>query len=101
MTRTYTTFALRTVPLATLLGAPFLLCRPVFEAMGRWRPGLVVAMIRYLVLTVPLAWAGLIAAQRQGYPPIYGLIFGLLVTASLSSIGFAYWLRRSLVPAAH
>jgi Na+-driven multidrug efflux pump len=100
VTRVYTEFALRTVPLATLLGAPFLLCRPVFEAMGRWRPGLIMALVRYLVLTVPLAWLGLVAARIEGYPPIYGLIVGLLVTAGLSSSSFALWLRSALDRAA-
>ena len=41
LTREYTTFALRTVPLSCLFGAMFLLCRPVFEAFNRGRPGLV------------------------------------------------------------
>jgi Na+-driven multidrug efflux pump len=96
LTREYATFALRLVPLACLTGALFLLCRPVFEAMNRWQPGLVMAAFRYLVLTVPLAWAGIVIARATGDPPLYGLLAGLLVTAALSSIAFALWLRRTL-----
>jgi Na+-driven multidrug efflux pump len=96
LTREYTTFALRTVPLACFTGALFLLCRPVFEAMNRWQPGLVMAVVRYLILTVPLAWSGMVVAHRLGHPPLYGLIGGLLVTAAISSTAFALWLRSAL-----
>jgi Na+-driven multidrug efflux pump len=96
LTRQYATFALRTVPLACFAGALFLLCRPVFEAMNRWKPGLAMAGLRYLVLTVPLAWAGVTIANRLGHEPLYGLIGGLLVTAALSSTVFALWLRTAL-----
>ena len=96
LTREYATFALRTVPLACFTGAPFLLCRPVFEAMNRWRPGLAMAGFRYLLLTVPLAWAGIVSASRLGYEPLYGLIAGLVATAAISSTAFALWLRSAL-----
>ena len=96
LTREYATFALRTVPLACFAGAPFLLCRPVFEAMNRWRPGLAMAGFRYLLLTVPLAWAGIVSANRLGYEPLYGLIAGLVATAAISSAAFALWLRSAL-----
>ena len=96
LTREYATFALRTVPLACFAGALFLLCRPVFEAMNRWQPGLVMAVVRYLILTVPLAWSGMLIAHRLEYPPLYGLVGGLLVTAAISSTAFALWLRSAL-----
>jgi Na+-driven multidrug efflux pump len=96
LTREYTTFALRTVPLACFTGALFLLCRPVFEAMNRWQPGLVMAVVRYMILTVPLAWSGMLVARHLGNPPLYGLIGGLLVTAAISSTAFALWLRSAL-----
>jgi putative MATE family efflux protein len=96
LTREYATFALRTVPIACFAGALFLLCRPVFEAMNRWQPGLAMAGLRYLILTVPLAWAGIAIANRLGYESLYGLIGGLLATAALSSTVFAVWLRSTL-----
>lgn len=94
LTRAYSTFALRTVPLACLTGALFLLCRPVFEAMNRGRPGLVMAVFRYLVLTAPLAWAGMKIAESLGQQPLYGLIVGLLAAAAVSSTVFGVWLWK-------
>jgi Na+-driven multidrug efflux pump len=96
LTMRYATFALRTVPLACLLGAPFLFCRPVFEAMQRGKPGLVVALVRYVVLTGPLAWAGMVGAEALGQPSLYGLILGTLVASAISSTGLYLWLRSSL-----
>jgi Na+-driven multidrug efflux pump len=96
LTLRYATFALQTVPLACFLGAPFLLCRPVFEAMQRGRPGLVMALIRYVALTGPLAWLGMAAAQRLGQPPLNGLIVGTLAAGAISSAGFYLWLRSAL-----
>jgi Na+-driven multidrug efflux pump len=96
LTIEYTTFALRMVPLACLTSVLFILCRPVFEAMNRGRPGLVIAVLRYLVLTGPLAWLGMLAARGMGQPPLYGLIAGLLVAGTASSVVFYAWLRSTL-----
>jgi len=96
LTRRYTEFALLTVPLACLGGTMFLMCRPVFEAMGRWQPGLTMAGVRYVVLTLPLAWIGMYVARARGVEPLYGLIVGLLIAAALSSVVFELWLRRTL-----
>jgi Na+-driven multidrug efflux pump len=96
----YASFALRMVPLACLTGSPFLLCRPVFEAMNRGRPGLLMAAFRYLLLTGPLAWAGLMLARQAGQPELYGLIVGLLAAAAVSSVVFFAWLRAALARAA-
>ncbi len=100
LTRIYAVFALRTVPLACLAGALFLLCRPVFEAMNRGQPGLVMAVFRYLILTGPLAWLGMSVARALGQQPVYGLIVGLLAAAAVSSSVFGLWLRRALLSAA-
>jgi Na+-driven multidrug efflux pump len=92
----YTRFALRTVPLSCLVGSPFLICRPVFEAMNRGRPGLLMACLRYLILTGPLAWLGLQTAARMGFPPLHGLIVGLLVSAAIPSVLFYLWVQAAL-----
>lgn len=92
----YATFALRLVPIATLATSGFLLARPVFEGMGRGRPGLVMASIRYLVITLPTAWAGVRLATAMGEPQLYGLILGLLVVGSISSAAFLLWLHLAL-----
>ena len=89
-------FSLKLVPLMCLSGAMFLLCRPVFEAMNRGRPGLVMAMFRYLLLTAPLAWAGMAVARGADISPLHGLIGGLLVASTISSIVFYVWARREL-----
>ena len=95
-TAEFAVFALFTVPLGCLLSSTFLLCRPVFEAMGRGRPGLVMAILRYGALMLPLAWSGMFAAQRLGYPAIDGLVVGLLAASALSSLTFYVWMRRAL-----
>jgi Na+-driven multidrug efflux pump len=92
----HATFALRMVPLTCLFGAPFLLCRPIFEALQRGRPGLAMALLRYVVLTGPLAWLGLAAASALGEPPFHGLVLGTLAAAAISSVAFYAWLRAAL-----
>ncbi len=96
VTEHYTVFALRLVPLACLSGVPFLLCRPVFEGMQRGNPGLVMAVLRYVVLTVPLALLGVIAARGLGQPELYGLLVGTLAAGAISSAVFWAWLDRAL-----
>ncbi len=95
-TARYATFAIRTVPLSCLAGALFLMARPVFEAHGRGQPGLIMAVVRYVILTGPLAWAGLWLARTTGHPELYGLLAGLLAAGAISSAAFSLWLRRSL-----
>ncbi len=97
ITRDYTELTLRFAPLACLFLAPFLLCRPVFEAMNRGRPGLVVATLRFAVFTVPAAWLGMWLAERMGYPALYGLVVGLLVISAVTSGAFYLWLRSALL----
>ena len=95
-TTEYAVFALRTVPVACLLGSVFLLCRPVFEAIGRGRPGLLMATLRYGVLMFPLAWFGMHRAENLGYPAIDGLVVALLSASALSSVVFYVWMQRAL-----
>lgn len=100
LTFQFTRFALYTVPLLCTVSGPFLLVRPVFEAMGRGKPGLVMAAVRTVVLTVPLSWGGIRVAQALGYPGMYGLLLGLLVVGAVSSWLFLAWLRAALPEAA-
>ncbi len=92
----YTRFALYLVPIACLASVPFFLMRPVFEALGQGKPGLIMAAIRALVLTVPLTWAGRLIAESMGQPGVYGMMLGLLVVGLISSVGFVVWLRKTL-----
>jgi Na+-driven multidrug efflux pump len=95
-TREYTVWALRLVPLACLVGSPFLLCRPVFEAMGRGTPGLAIAILRYVGLTIPFAWVGIQVSRALGRPALFGLMVGLLTAAAIASVVFYLWLRAAL-----
>lgn len=95
-TRAYATTALRLVPLACLAGAPFTLCRPVFEGLGRGGPGLVMALLRYGILTAPAAWAGLAASRALARPPILGPIVALCAAAAVCSAIYLAWVRLAL-----
>jgi Na+-driven multidrug efflux pump len=92
LTAVFATFALRLTPLACLLSIPFFICRPIFEGLGRGRPGLIMALLRYVVLTVPMAFAGVAAARAWGYSGFYGLMLGLLAASALASLVFHLWL---------
>lgn len=96
LTAEYTAFSLKVVPIASLLLAPFLLCRPVFEAMGRGRPGLYIAILRYGVLTWPAAYIGIQMARSMGQPDLYGILIGLVGIAGVSSAVLGAWLRIAL-----
>ena len=96
VTARLTRIALWVAPFAALAGIPFQLCRPVFEGLQRGRPGLVMAVVRYLVLTVPLGLGGMGAARAFGQPPLFGLLFGLLAATAVSSSIFLVWMERAL-----
>lgn len=96
MTARFATISLYFVPAGCLVGALFLLCRPVFEGMGQARPVVFAAVGRYILLTAPGAYLGVVAARAYEQPEIYGLIAGLLIVALISSGGFFLWLLRSL-----
>ncbi len=100
LTAEYAAFGLQVVPIASLMFAPFLLCRPVFEAMGRGRPGLYIAILRYVVLTWPAAYIGIQVARNMGQPDLYGILIALVGIAGVSSAMLAAWLRIVLPQAA-
>jgi len=92
----YARFALFLVPAACLLSTPFFLMRPVFESMGRGQPGLIMAVVRTAILTVPMALLGIRVASWLGYTEFYGMLVGLLMVAFFSSAAFVTWLRSAL-----
>lgn len=96
VTRAFLVPAMRWIPAIVLISVPFFLCRPVFEAMGRGRPGLAMAVVRYVVLAAPLAWTGLQLAPALGVNGVLGLIFGLGVASAASSAAFYAWTRAAL-----
>ena len=96
VTAELTRVALWLVPLGCLTLVPFQLCRPAFEGLQRGWPGLAMAILRYLVLTIPCAVLGKQAAHALGQPALYGLVAGLILTSGISSAIFLEWLRRTL-----
>jgi putative MATE family efflux protein len=92
----YASTLLKLVPLATLLGAPFVFVRPVFEGMQRGRPGLVMAVVRYGLLSGPLAWGLSAWAPHLGLAPIHGVVAGVLLATAIASSVFSAWLGASL-----
>ncbi len=94
-TKSLVAFAIRyAVPVGALVATPFLICRPAFEAVQRGTPGLIMATIRYLVLSVPLALLGARLSAETGRDPFFGLIAGLLAGTSVVSVLFTAWLVR-------
>jgi Na+-driven multidrug efflux pump len=92
----YGVFGLRLVPLAALTAIPFQLCRPLFEGMQLGRPSFLMALLRYVALAPPLAFAGMLVAESLGEPRFHGLMLGLVAaTASVSAV-FLFWTRRFL-----
>lgn len=96
VTREFATFALRLVPLASLASLPVFLCRPAFEGLGRGKPGLLIALLRYVVLTGPAAWIGMRTASALGAPELGGVLLGLVAAAGISSGVFLLWTRSML-----
>ena len=92
--------ALRVVPLGALLATPFFLCRPVFEGMGRGRPGLTMSVLRYVVLAAPAAVLGQRLAPSFHQPEVLGLVAGLMAATAISSLVFLIWTRKALADAA-
>jgi len=100
ITIAYLVPALRVAPLGAILATPFFLCRPVFEGMGRGRPGLSMAVLRYVVLAAPTAALGLWLAPAIHVSPVLGLVFGLMMATAIGSLVFLVWTRRALTEAA-
>jgi Na+-driven multidrug efflux pump len=95
-TREFATLAIRLVPIGCLASIPFFLCRPTFEGLGRGRPGLLMAILRYLVLSAPSCWLGVRLAHAIGVAGLYGVILGLFTASGISSVVFLAWTRRTL-----
>jgi Na+-driven multidrug efflux pump len=100
VTVAYLVPALRVVPLGALLATPFFLCRPVFEGMGRGRPGLMMSVLRYVVLAAPAAALGLHLAPALKVPDVLGLVLGLMAATGIGSLVFLVWTGRVLIGAA-
>lgn len=85
-------------PLSLCALIPFVLVRPTFEALQRGTPGLLLAILRYLVLAFPLALGGAALARQAGLDPFLGLIGGLIAGSGATSLVSLLWLRGALRP---
>ena len=84
------------VPAGLLAAIPFALTRPTFEALQRGLPGLLLALLRYLLLAFPLALGGAEAARALGYEPLLGVAAGLILGSAATSLAGGLWLRAAL-----
>ncbi len=96
VTADLTRVALWLCPLSCLVLVPFHLLRPAFEGMQRGWPGLVMAVLRYVVLAPPGALIGRDLALQIGVPAIHGIIVGLSCASAFSSLIFLTWMQRAL-----
>lgn len=88
--------ALFITPLACLAAIPFFACRPVFEGMQQGWPGLAVALLRYVVLTMPCVIGGFWLAAKLGHPGVLGALGGLVVASAVASLVFLVWMHRAM-----
>jgi hypothetical protein len=58
---------------------------------------LIVALLRAVVLVVPLVWLGLRSAPALGLSPIAGACLGYTLGAALAAGLLAAWIRGTLV----
>ncbi len=96
LTADLTRGALWLAPLACLTIIPFQLLRPAFEGLQRGRPGLWVALLRYVVLTAPCGLLGMWGADALGIPTLFGLLVGLIAASGVTSAVFMVWYVRTL-----
>lgn len=89
-------FAIHVVPLFCLASTPFMLSRSIFEGFQRGGPTVWMAVLRYGVLAMPLAFTGLYLAPRYGVDAFEGLMGGLLVATLVASGVYYLWTKRFL-----
>lgn len=87
---------LRLLPLAALAGVPFLVLRPVFEALHRPRLGIAVSLLRFVVLSWPCVLGARALALANDLPATIGVVAGLVTATSLASIVTTLLARREL-----
>ena len=96
MTAELTTVVLWLSPLACLVLLPFQIIRPAFEGVQMGWPGLVMAILRYIVLAAPCAFLGRTMAENAGHPAIYGIAIALIIASGFASFIFLIWMTRVL-----
>jgi Na+-driven multidrug efflux pump len=84
------------IPLGILFGVPLFLMRPAFEGLQEPRPGLKLSVLRSLILSVPLGWAGFKVAPHVGLQELQGLLLGGALASGITSFVALNWMRQTL-----
>ena len=84
------------LPFAALATVPFLVLRPVFEALHRPRLGIWITLAKSLVLSVPILLAGRHLAPLWGLEPLLGILLGMAAAVGLAS-GLVVVVSRGLL----
>ncbi len=87
---------LRLLPVAALAALPFLILRPVFEGVQQPRAGVRLTVVRYVLLSIPLAVAGRYIAPLAGSSGLLGMVTGLIVGSAVASWLTVRFIRRLL-----
>ena len=90
------TIYLALIPAVVVLALPYVLMRPVFEALGMPRIGVRVSVIKSLGFCVPLLVAGYFTAKTLDGDPLLGIIIGVMVGQLLASLVTVWFCRKLL-----
>lgn len=88
------------LPFASLAALPFLLMRPVFEALQQPRLGIIMSICRFGLFSLPMLVAGRYLAEPLGITPITGMVCGLILASAVASALTWHLANRSLAMAA-
>lgn len=92
----YGIFAIQMVPIFCLTWVPYQLSRPIFEGFQRGRPTVIMAIFRYIILALPLAFLGRDLASYWGATAFQGLMMGLLTATLIGSVVYLIWVEKFL-----
>lgn len=73
------------LPFAAIATVPFLVLRPVFEAVQQPRLGIWITMAKSLLLSVPIVVAGRHLSPAAGLDPLLGILLGMVLATGLAS----------------
>lgn len=73
------------LPFAAVAVVPFLILRPVFEAVYQPRLGVWITVAKSLVLTIPIVVAGRYLSAPLGLDPLLGILLAMILATALAS----------------
>ena len=84
------------IPLSALSILPYLMLRPVFEAVGRPRVGIRLAALKTAAFSVPCILSGYGAAPALGIDRLTGILLGVICAQVLTSVATTILSRNVL-----